>query len=102
LLAELAAIFWAAMKETPGQLAAPFVAFWREVLKWVDPEEGILARDQQNYVSDNNRSGLAAELAAIFWAAAKETPGQMAAPWVAFWREVLKWGDPERGTIKRE
>jgi len=53
-------------------------------------------------MSAKNRSTLAADLAASFWMGVKEAPGQMAAPFVAFWREVLKWGDPERWTIKRE
>ena len=53
-------------------------------------------------MSAPDRSALLSELAGIFWAAMKETPGQMAAPFVAFWREVLKWGDPKEGIFKQE
>ena len=37
--ADMATTFWNAMKETPGQMAAPFVAAWRETVKLATPEE---------------------------------------------------------------
>lgn len=46
-------------------------------------------------MGDKQKStGMVAELTAMFWNAVKETPRQMAAPYVAAFREIVKLATP--------
>jgi hypothetical protein len=37
IVSEVASVFWSAMKETPRQMVAPYVAAWRELVKNATP-----------------------------------------------------------------
>jgi hypothetical protein len=52
IVSEVASVFWNAIKETPRQMVAPYVAAWRELVKNATP-----ARPRDDERPQAQRSG---------------------------------------------